>query len=87
MVYTTKTIENYRNKLYLFKNYIGQLDGDTSFNDYYINKMIELEKKYETDKTEITDLVVVKQNFISTLFRKIKSLFGFNPDYSKIKNN
>ena len=49
--------------------------------------MIELEKKYETDKTEITDLVVVKQNFISTLFRKIKSLFGFNPDYSKIKNN
>ncbi len=87
LVYTSKTIENYRNKLYLFKNYIGQVDGDTSFNDYYIDKMMELEKKYETDKTEITDLVVVKHNFISTLFRKIKTLFGFSPSYAKAKNN
>ncbi len=87
LVYTQKTIENYRNKLYLFKNYIGQIDGDTFFNDYYINKMVELEKKYETDKTEITDLVVVKHNFISTLFRRIKAILGLNPKYAKIKNN
>lgn len=87
LVYTPKTIENYRNKLYLFKNYIGQVDGDTFYNDYYIDKMVELEKKYESDSTEITDLVVVKHNFISTLFRKIKTLFGFKPGYAKIKND
>ena len=49
--------------------------------------MMELEKRYDFDKTEITDLVVVKNNFIVTLFRKIKALFGLNSGYAKIKNN
>ena len=85
LVYTPKLIENYRNKLYLYKNLLGQVDGDTFFNDYYIDKMVELEKRYDLNNTEIRDLVVVKHNFISVLFRKIKSLFGLNGEYVKVR--
>ncbi len=86
LAYTSKLIENYRNKLYLFKDLLGLVEGDSFFNDYYINKMVELEKKYDMDNNEVRELVVVKNNFISVIIRKIKSLFGFNPDYVRIKN-
>ena len=35
-----------RRKLYDFKNYLGSTEGYTFFNDYYVNKMIDLENKY-----------------------------------------
>ena len=85
LAYTPKLIENYRNKLYLFKNLIGQVDGDTFFNDYYIDKMMQLEKRYDLNNSEIRDLVVVKQSFAAILFRKIKLLFGFKSEY--VENN
>lgn len=85
LAYVPKQIENYRNKLYLFKNLIGQVEGDNFFNEYYISKMVELEKRYDIKNTEIRDLVVVKHNFIATLFRKIKLLFGFEKEY--VNNN
>ena len=65
----------------MFKNLIGQVDGDSFFNDYYIDKMMQLEKRYDLNNTEIRDLVVVKHNFAATLFRKIKLLFGFSSEY------
>ena len=86
LAYTPKLIENYRNKLYYFQNLLGHVEGDTFYNDYYIDKMMQLEKRYDVKNTEITDLVVVKQNFITTLIKKIKKLFGFNPDYAEIKD-
>lgn len=86
LVYIPKLIENYRNKLYLFKNLIGVLEEDNFYNDYYINKMVELEKKYDLNNTEIRDLVVVKHTFFTTLINKLKALFGFNPDYAEIKD-
>ena len=39
-------VETYRKKLYHFKNYIGTTEGYSFFNDYYIQKMDELEVKY-----------------------------------------
>lgn len=86
LAYSPKAIENYRNKLYLFKNLIGETYGYNFYTEYYINKMMEIERRYELNNEEIRDLVVVKNNFISTLFRKIKLLLGFNPDYAEIKN-
>lgn len=86
LTYTPKLIENYRNKLYAFKNLVGQIEGDNFYNDYYIDKMVQLEKRYDLGNSEITDLVVVKHTFLSTLIRKIKTLFGFNPDYAEIKD-
>lgn len=86
LAYTPKLIENYRNKLYYFQNLLGHVEGDTFYNDYYIDKMMQLEKRYDVKNTEITDLFVVKQNFITTLIKKIKKLFGFNPDYAEIRD-
>lgn len=39
-------LEDYRKKLYTFKDYLGFAEGYTFFNDYYIEKMSELEHKY-----------------------------------------
>jgi len=87
LAYTPKLIENYRNKLYNFKNIIGEVEGDNFYNNYYISKMIQIENKYDVEKQEeIKELVVVKKTFWVTLIRKIKTLFGFNPDYVGIKN-
>lgn len=87
LAYSPKLIENYRNKLYGFKNLLGVVDGYNFYNDYYINKMVELEKRYDLKDDEIKDLVVVKHNFFTTLIRKIKALFGFNKEYEKTKEN
>lgn len=81
LTYTPKLIENYRNKLYLFKNLIGQVEGDNFYNEYYIDKMEELEKRYEINPNEVTDLVVVKQTFISRLIKKLRTLFGLKTSY------
>lgn len=85
LTYSPKLIENYRNKLYGFKDTLGIVDGYNFYNDYYINKMVELEKRYDIDNSEITDLVVVKHSFFGKIIRKIKALFGFNPEYADIK--
>ena len=39
-------VENYRRKLYSFKDYLGSMEGYAFFNDYYVNKMMQLEEKY-----------------------------------------
>lgn len=39
-------LENYRKKLYTFKDYLGFAEGYTFFNDYYVEKMSQLEHKY-----------------------------------------
>lgn len=85
LVYAPKAIENYRNKLYLFKNLIGYTQGDNFYNEYYIDKMMELERKYEFDPLENTSLVVVKQSLISRVIQKLKLLFGLN--MANQKNN
>ena len=39
-------LENYRKKLYEIKSYLGFAEGYTFFNDYYVEKMSQLERKY-----------------------------------------
>ena len=41
-----ENLEMFRRKLYHFKDYLGSAEGYTFFNDYYIQKMDELEKNY-----------------------------------------
>ena len=45
-IFNLDKLENYRNKLTKFKDYIGTAEGYTFYNDYYINKMEDLEEKY-----------------------------------------
>lgn len=87
---TLEQVENYRRKLYNYKNLIGTTSDYTFFNDYYISKMAALELKcnvlenglYEADKN--LALVPIKQNLIVTLFNKIKKLFTKNEIYENI---
>lgn len=85
LAFSPKALENYRNKLYLFKNLVAYRENDDFYNKYYIDKMMEIEERYEFDWTETTALTVIKQSFISKLIQKIKTLFGLNKDYIEVR--
>lgn len=85
LAYTPRALENYRNKLYLFKNLVGVSQNDNFYNSYYIDKMEELEKRYDFEPLKITALTVIKPNFISKLIQKLKLLFGLNKVYEKVR--
>ena len=74
-------VENYRRKLYTFKDYLGCTEGYTFFNDYYVNKMEQLENKYnalENGNVEnAIKLITKKESKIISLFKALKKLiFG-----------
>ena len=75
---TLEDVENYRRKLYNFKDYLGSMEGYTFFNDYYVNKMVQLEEKYnpiENGEIETAIKVMSKQeNIFVSIFRAIKRL-------------
>ena len=84
-------MEDYRKKLYNFKDFIGYTSTYSFYNDYYIKKMADLEKK----RTELENafrinpslsLVPQKSNWLMTLFRKLRKLFGFSDYYEKVRN-
>ena len=84
-------VESFRRKLYCFKDYLGATDGYTFFNDYYVNKMEQLEAKYnaiENGEFE-TSLAVIpkKQNKLIAILKAIKKLIlGSNKENVYIKN-
>lgn len=76
-------VESYRRKLYSFKDYLGITEGYTFFNDYYVSKMEQLERKYDAieNGTEFVEtsmkLVTNKENLFIKFINKIKKiLFG-----------
>ena len=85
---TLEDVENYRRKLYNFKNYLGSMEGYTFFNDYYVNKMMELEKKYnaiENGEVETAIKVITKkENIFVSLFKAIKKLLLGNKEQANI---
>ena len=70
-------VENYRRKLYNFKDYLGSTEGYTYFNDYYVNKMVDLEDKYNLLENNVTDpclcLIKKKESKILSIFRFIRT--------------
>lgn len=84
-LYTPKSMENYRNALYSYRNFIGVTDDYTFFNDYYINKMADLEERYNNMPNKpLAALVPVKETLFGNIIRKIKALIGYN--YNKKRN-
>lgn len=78
-LYSSKSMENFRNALYNYRNFIGVSDDYTFFNDYYITKMAELEDKYNNvPNTPLALVPVKKENLFEILIRKIKTLIGLN---------
>lgn len=78
---TLEEVENYRRKLYTFKDYLGCTEGYTFFNDYYVNKMEQLENKYnalENGNVEnAIKLITKKESKIISFFKALKKLiFG-----------
>lgn len=80
---TLEDVENYRKKLYSFKDYLGFSEGYTFFNDYYISKMDELEKKYNSLENENSNVensirIISKKEGLFIKFLKTikKFLFG-----------
>lgn len=74
-------VENYRRKLYSFKDYLGAMDGYTFFNDYYVDKMEKLEEKYNAIENgefkPSLQLIPKKQSKFALIIRAIKKLiFG-----------
>lgn len=72
---TTADIDSYRFRLYNYKNYIGITEDYSNFNEYYINKMMDLDNKYESIMNN-TQVAVVNNSSIAVFFRKMKALLS-----------
>lgn len=84
-------IEEYRRKLYSFKDLIGCTEGYTFFNDYYVSKMAELEHKYnllENGEIETALKVVTKkENVWMRVIKTLKKIiFGTANEKENITN-
>ncbi len=79
-IFDLEGLENYRRKLYSFKDLLGVTDDYTFFNDYYVSKMEELENKYnllESGQYETSIRLVSKKENKFIRFLKILKKFIF----------
>jgi len=75
-VYTVQEIENYRKKLYNYRDILGLTENYSFFNDYYINIMTKLDEKYEAlDNIELS-LIPYKRSLFQVIIEKIYKLVG-----------
>ena len=86
-LYTPKSMENYRNALYNYRNLIGITEDYTFFNDYYIDKMAALEEKYEKMPNTPMALIPVKETLFARVIRKLRTLIGYRKGYTYNDNN
>ena len=87
-------VENYRRKLYSFKDYLGSMEGYSFFNDYYVDKMMQLEEKYNAlergENIPIERAIKViskKENMLRRFIAAIKKLLFGPTKYEKNKIN
>ena len=85
-------VENYRRKLYSFKDYLGSMEGYSFFNDYYVDKMMQLEEKYNAlergENIPIERAIKViskKENMLRRFIAAIKKLLFGPAKYEKNK--
>jgi len=72
-------VENYRRKLYNYKDLIGSTSNYTFFNDYYVEKMSALERlSNEFEGTSELSLVPVKNGLFTSFVSKFRRLFASN---------
>lgn len=73
-LFTHTSIQNFRQALYNYRKLIGVTDDYTFFNEYYINKMTELERNYNTSASKHLALIPVKNTLFAKAIRKLKIL-------------
>lgn len=79
-------VENYRRKLYHYKDKIGTIEDYHFFNDYYITMMAKLEQTYLRIEQgqPLTEVGLVKPNQFLRIFQMLKKLFfHFGKEYKK----
>ncbi len=79
---TTADIDDYRVKLYNYKNYMGISENYSDFNEFYINKMMDLDNKYENIMNN-TDIAVVSNSVVAKFFRKIRAVLSATVELKK----
>lgn len=89
-IYNLEELENYRRKLYNFKDFLGYAEGYTFFNDYYVEKMAQLEHKYNVLENGGIETALYsnlkKDNKLIALFKAIRKLL-FGKTTSQVKEN
>ena len=84
-LYSVQDIEDFRKKLYCYKDLLGTTENYTYFNDYYIYLMTKLDEIYEQITGE-TSLVVYKRSLWQILLSKLSKLFGRANETERIYN-
>jgi len=85
-IITTEDIEAYRVQLYSFKDYIGTSEDSRFFNQFYIDKMAELDQKYEAILNN-TYLVATPNSRLKKIFAFLRKLYwNTNSEYIKDKD-
>ena len=84
-LYSVQDIEDFRKKLYCYKDLLGTTENYTYFNEYYIHLMTKLDEVYEQIKG-VTSLVVYKRSLWQILLSKLSKLFGRGNETEKIYN-
>ena len=84
-LYSVQDIEDFRKKLYCYKDLLGTTENYTYFNEYYIHLMTKLDEVYE-QITGVTSLVVYKRSIWQILLSKLSKLFGRGKETEKIYN-
>lgn len=75
-VYSSQEIEDYRKKLYYYRDLLGVTDNYTFFNDYYINMMMKLDERYETLNSYELALVPYKRTMLKIIIEKLYAIIN-----------
>lgn len=87
-IYSEQDIEEYRKKLYNYRDLLGITENYSFFNDFYINIMARLDEKYEELNNMELSLVPYKRSLLKIIFEKFYALVGFDKiekRYNKLK--
>ena len=71
---TTIDLERFRNKLYNFKDFLGSNDNYYFFNNYYIQMMEKLDKKFDVLSDTNTYLIPRKESKFSKIIKYIRRI-------------
>lgn len=74
-IYSTQDIEEFRSKLYHYRDLLGITENYSYFNTFYIDMMMKLDEKYEFI-TGNTYLVPYKVSFFKNIILKLSKLLG-----------
>lgn len=85
-----EAVENFRRKLYNYKNIVGKNDNYSFYTKYYIEMMAKLEEKYNAIENgtfnKKSSLSVISTNKFTIILNAIKNLF-YSPKQESIDKN